>query len=128
MVPGTNCTVLRVTGPAGLDRYGEPSARVTVWEGRVRGYLRRPRSAVTGTNLEIDRQADLLVLRPAQAASVLGVLDAGPDGEAVQVTIMDERLPTSVESTFVVKGLDVIRVGSVADSVRVTLRRGTDGQ
>lgn len=122
-MPGSNCTLIRVAEPSGLDRYGEPGSLVTVWEGAVRGYLRRPRRAVTGTNLEVDARMDMLVLRARDAAPVLDVLDAGPDREAVQVTVVDERLPSMPELTFLVKGLDVIRAGSVADSVRVTLRR-----
>ena len=121
--PASNAIITTITGPAGVDRYGDPSSTSTLWSGRVNGYLRRPRNARTGTEREEDMKMDTFTIHGEAASPILKSLSAGADAEEVTVTIVDYRTTISKTNTYKVKGLDILSAGTVADSVRLTLRR-----
>jgi hypothetical protein len=121
--PASNATITTVTGPAGVDRYGDPSSASTLWSGAVNGYLKRPRMSRTGTDREEDIKTDTFVIWGEAASPVLQSLAAGADAEAVTVTIIDRRKPSTVSNTYRLKGLEILAAGTVADSVRLTLKR-----
>jgi hypothetical protein len=121
--PASNATITTVTGPATIDRYGDPATSSTLWSGTVRGYLKRPRMIRTGTDREEDLKTDTFTIQGEPASPILQSLASGPDAESVTVTIIDQRKPTSVTNTYKVKGLEILAAGSVADSVRLELRR-----
>jgi hypothetical protein len=119
----TNATITTVSGPATIDRYGDITTTTALWSGSIAGYLRRPRISRTGTDREEDLKLDTFVLQGEAAAPVLQSLASGAEAQAVQVTIIDRRNPTPVTNTYRIKGLDIISAGTVADSVRLELRR-----
>lgn len=119
----TNATITTITGPGTIDRYGDIATTTPLWSGSIAGYLRRPRISRTGTDREEDLKLDTFVLQGEAASPILKSLSSGPEAEAVQVTIIDRRKPTAVTNTYRIKGLDIISAGTVADSVRLELRR-----
>ena len=121
--PATNATITAVNGPATVDRYGDPATTSTLWSGSVTGYLKRPRVSRTGTEREEDMKTDTFVIHGEQASPILQSLSSGADAEAVTVTIIDYRKPTAVTNVYKVKGLEILSAGTVADSVRLMLRR-----
>lgn len=123
MAPATNATITTVAGPGSVDRYGDVASSTTLWSGNVRGYLRRPRISRTGMDREEDLKLDEFVIQGEAASPVLKSLAAGAEAEAVTVTIRDDRKPTSVTNTYKVKGLDILTANTIADSVRLLLRR-----
>lgn len=123
MAPATNATITTVSGPGAVDRYGDVASSTTLWTGNVRGYLRRPRVSRTGTDREEDLKLDEFVIQGEAASPILKSLAAGAEAESVTVTIRDDRKPTSATNTYKVKGLDILTANTVADSVRLTLRR-----
>lgn len=123
MAPATNATITQVSGPGSIDRYGDVASSETLWAGNVRGYLRRPRMSRTGMDREEDLKLDEFVIHGEAASPILQSLSAGAEAEAVTVTIRDDRKPKSVDNTYKIKGLDILSAGTVADSVRLMLRR-----
>lgn len=123
VAPATNATMTTVTGPGSVDRYGDVASSTTLWSGNVRGYLRRPRQSRTGMDREEDLKLDEFVIHGEAASPILQSLSAGAEAEAVTVTIRDDRRPLSSVSTYKIKGLDILTAGTVADSVRLMLRR-----
>lgn len=121
--PATNATITTVSGAATVDRYGDPATTSTLWSGNVTGYLKRPRMSRTGTEREEDMKTDSFVIHGDQASPILQSLSSGADAEAVTVTIVDHRKPSPSTSTYKVKGLEILAAGTVADSVRLDLRR-----
>lgn len=121
--PASNATITTISGPATIDRYGDPATSTTVWSGAVNGYLKRPRMSRTGTEREEDMKLDTFTIMGEPASPILQSLASGADAEAVTVTIIDRRKPTPVSNTYRVKGLEILAAGTVADSVRLTLRR-----
>lgn len=117
-----NCTVTGVVAPGTLDAYGDATTGTAVWAGRLDGYLRRPRKGrVSGR--EDDARLDELVV-PALGADVFQrALASGAAAEASRVTVDDRRTGTVVERTYELVGLDARVGGTVADSIRLTLRR-----
>lgn len=77
----------------------------------------------TGTEREEDMKIDTFVIHGEQASPILQSLSSGADAEAVTVTIVDYRKPTAATNTYKVKGLEILAAGTVADSVRLDLRR-----
>lgn len=123
MAPATNATITTVTGPGSVDRYGDVASNTTLWSGNVRGYLRRPRISRTGMDREEDLKLDEFVIHGEAASPILKSLAAGAEAESVTVTIRDDRKPASTTNTYKVKGLDILTANTIADSVRLTLRR-----
>lgn len=121
--PASNATITTITGPASVDRYGDVATTNTLWSGAINGYLKRPRTDRTGTEREEDMKMDTFTLMGEQASPIVQSLAAGPEAEAVSVTIIDRRRPGAVTNTYKVKGLEILAAGTVADSVRLTLRR-----
>lgn len=121
--PATNATITTVNGPSTVDRYGDVATTSTLWTGAVNGYLKRPRMDRTGTEREEDMKLDTFTIQGEPASPIVQSLAAGAEAEAVTVTIIDRRRPTAVTNTYKVKGLEVLAAGTVADSVRLTLRR-----
>lgn len=121
--PATNATITTVSGPSTVDRYGDPATTSTLWAGAVNGYLKRPRTARTGTEREEDMKLDTFTIQGEPASPIVQSLASGADAEAVTVTIIDRRRPTAITNTYKVKGLEVLAAGTVADSVRLMLRR-----
>ena len=66
---------------------------------------------------------DTFTIHGEAASPILKSLAAGADAEAVTVTIVDYRQSICKTNTYKVKGLDILAAGTVADSVRLTLRR-----
>lgn len=121
--PASNATITTVTGPGSVDRYGDPATSTTLWSGAINGYLKRPRMSRTGTDREEDMKLDTFTVMGEAASPILQSLASGADAEAVNVTIIDRRRPGAVTNTYKVKGLEILAAGTVADSVRLTLRR-----
>lgn len=121
--PATNATITTVSGPATVDRYGDVATTSALWAGAVNGYLKRPRTARTGTEREEDMKLDTFTIHGEAASPILKSLSSGADAEAVTVTIVDYRQSISKTNTYKLKGLDILAAGTVADSVRLTLRR-----
>lgn len=125
----SNCTVTQVTGPATLDEYGDPSGDgETLWAGRLDGYMRRPRKGGhpvggTGSDRENDQRLDELVVPALGADTFQQALASGASDAASRVTVEDRRTGTVVERTYELVGLDARVAGTVADSLRLTLRR-----
>lgn len=123
-----NATVTSVVAPGTLDAYGDPTTGTTAWSGRLDGYLRRPRKGGhpiggTGADRENDQRVDELVV-PAQGADAFQrALVSGAAAEASRVTVEDRRTGTVVERTYELVGLDARVGGTVADSIRLLLRR-----
>jgi hypothetical protein len=121
--PATNAVLTAVSGPGTIDRYGDVSGTTSLWAGSVSGYLKRARSARTGSDREEDTKQDTFVIQGAAASPVLLSLSSGADSEAVRVTITDRRFSPAVVNTYKIKGLEILAAGTVADSVRLTLKR-----
>lgn len=123
-----NATVTSVVAPGTLDAYGDPTTGTTVWSGRLDGYLRRPRkgghpTGGTGSDRENDQRLDELVVPALGADAFQRVLVSGAAAEASRVTVEDRRTGTVVERTYELVGLDARVGGTVADSVRLLMRR-----
>ena len=119
----TNATLTTITVPGSVDAYGDPASNTSAWTGAVKGYLKRPRIERTGTELEEDRKSDTFVANASSARTLIAAVVAGADAQAATVTIIDRRQAVSVTNTYRVKGLELIAAGTVADSVRLVLRR-----
>jgi len=122
-VPATNAAIIEVAGPGTIDRYGDVSGTTSLWSGAVNGYLKRARSARTGSDREDDGKQDTFVIQGSAASPVLHSLSSGADAQAVTVTIRDDRMTPAIVNTYVVKGLEIISAHTIADSVRLTLKR-----
>lgn len=123
-----NCTVTGVVAPGTLDKYGDPTTGTTAWTGRLDGYLRRPRKgghppAGTGADRENDQRLDELVIPALGADAFQRSLTSGASAEASRVTVEDRRTGTVVERTYELVGLDARVGGTVADSIRLLMRR-----
>ena len=119
----TNATLTTITVPGSVDAYGDPASNTSAWTGAVKGYLKRPRIERTGTELEEDRKSDTFVANASSARTLIAAVVAGADAQAATVTIIDRRQAVAVTNTYRVKGLELIAAGTVADSVRLVLRR-----
>ena len=119
----TNATLTTITVPGSVDAYGDPASNTSAWTGAVKGYLKRPRMERTGTDLEEDRKSDTFVANASSARTLIAAVVAGADAQAATVTIIDRRQAVAVTNTYRVKGLELIAAGTVADSVRLVLRR-----
>lgn len=123
-----NCTVTSIVAPGTLDAYGDATTGTVAWTGRLDAYMRRPRKGGhpiggTGADRENDQRVDELVI-PALGADAFQVaLTSGASDAASRVTVEDRRTGTVVERTYELVGLDARVAGTVADSVRLTLRR-----
>lgn len=123
-----NCTVTGVVAPGTLDAYGDPTTGTTAWAGKLDGYLRRPRKGGhpiggTGADRENDQRVDELVIPALGADTFQQSLSSGASDAASRVTVEDRRTGTVVERTYELVGLDARVGGTVADSLRLTLRR-----
>lgn len=117
-----NATLTEVALSTGVDRAGEPSAVTVEWTGRVRGYLHSPRMADRQDEREVDARPVRFTITGAAAVSISDLLVSGADGKAAEITLVDDA--TGTEEIFTLKGLARYQVGSVADSVRLELRKG----
>ena len=117
-----NATLTEVALASGVDRYGEPSTVAVEWTGRVRGYLHSPRMADQQGDREVDARPVRFTMSGTVAAGISDLLASGADGKAAEVTIVDDA--TGAEEIFTLKGVNRYQVGSVADSVRLELRKG----
>ena len=117
-----NATLTEVATASGVDRHGEPSAVTVEWTGRVRGYLHAPRMADQEGGREIDERPVRLTITGAAAVPIGDLLASGADGLAAEITIEDDV--TGSEEIYTLKGVARYQVGSVADSVRLELRKG----
>lgn len=119
-----NAELLKITGPAGVDRYGDNTGTgTTLWTGRAPGYLKRQRRTVVSGGIEVKVERDIFTL--LHAAGVPASMVAGPDHEATTVQIEDRRTPTPATRTFTVVAMENRAGGSVADSVRLELDEET---
>ena len=123
-----NCTITSVVAPGTLDKYGDPTTGTTAWTGKLDGYLRRPRKGGhppggTGGERENDQRLDELVVPALGADAFQQALRSGASAEASRVTVDDRRTGTVVERTYELVGLDARVGGTVADSVRLLMRR-----
>lgn len=115
---GENATLVKITGPAAVDRYGDNTgAGATLWTGRASGYLKRQRVTVISGGVEVKVERDVFTLLHSAGVPVVQI--AGPDHEATTVQIEDRRTPTPVTRTFTVVAMENRAGGSVADSVRL---------
>lgn len=120
----TNAELVKITGPAGVDRYGDNTGTgATLWSGRAAGYLKRQRVTVVSGGVEVKVERDVFTLLHSAGVPVVEV--AGPDHEATTVQIEDRRTPTVVVRTFTVVAMENRAVGSIADSVRLELDEET---
>ena len=117
-----NATLTEVALSTGVDRAGEPSAVAVAWAGRVRGYLHAPRMADQEGDREIDARPVRFTVTGAAAVSISDLLVSGADGKAAEITVEDDV--TGTEEIYTLKGVTRYQVGSVADSVRLELRKG----
>lgn len=123
-----NATVTSVVAPGTLDAYGDATTGTAVWSGRLDGYLRRPRKGGhpvggTGSDRENDQRLDELVVPALGADAFQRALTSGAAAEASRVTVEDRRTVVVVERTYELVGLDARVGGTVADSIRLLLRR-----
>lgn len=123
-----NATVTSVVAPGTLDAYGDPTTGTTAWSGRLDGYLRRPRKGGhppggTSADRENDQRLDELVVSALGADAFQRALTSGAAAEASRVTVEDRRTGVVVERTYELVGLDARVGGTVADSIRLLLRR-----
>lgn len=117
-----NATLTEVALASGVDRHGEPSAVTVEWAGRVRGYLHSPRMARNEDGRESDERPVRFTIEGAASVSISDLLVSGADGKAAEITIEDDV--TGSEEIYTLKGVARYQVGSVADSVRLELRKG----
>lgn len=116
-----NATLTEVATASGVDRHGEPSGATVEWTGRVRGYLHTPRMADQQGDREVDSRPVRFTITGAASVSISDLLVSGADGKAAEITILDDA---GVEEIYTLKGISRYQVGSVADSVRLELRKG----
>jgi hypothetical protein len=116
-----NVTVLEVAAPGGLDRHGEPTSVTVTWTGRVRAYLHAPRMARQDDGRGVDARPVRLTFHGSAPSALLDALTAGTDAAACEVTVVDDA---GTEEIFTAKGLTRYQAGTLADSVRVELRKG----
>ena len=117
-----NATLTEVALSTGVDRAGEPAAVAVEWAGRVRGYLHAPRMADQEGGREIDERPVRFTITGAAAVPIGDLLVSGADGKAAEITLEDDV--TGSEEIYTLKGVARYQVGSVADSVRLELRKG----
>ena len=131
----TNATVTLVLSPGGLDEYGDATTGAVAWQGRLDGYLRRPRlsghvgiktgAGSSSTDRESAPRIDELIVHGSVPGALVffDTLRCGEAGEAARVTVEDRLTGTLVERTNELVGVDGRIAGTSVYSVRVTLRR-----
>lgn len=113
-----NATLTEVTGPGTVDRSGERTAEgATVWEGRLRVYLRRGSKMVTVNGNMNKVEFDQLVVKGHLPFST----DIGSQKNGSVLTVLDQRERTAVERKFRAVAVQRMAVGSPVDSVRIEL-------
>lgn len=114
-----NARLTKITEPGTVDRNGDPGPGTDLWTGSAPCWLERERHDELSGGTQVPVHRDSLVVLDADAPPAM--LAAGPDWDAVTVTVQDLRVPGSpVTITWTVKAAEHTAFGLV-DSVRLEL-------
>lgn len=115
----TNAVLVEIAGPGPIQANGDPGVPVTVWTGRVAGYLKRTRRQVVSGGQSVNVHRDTFTLLRSQGAPV--VEETGGDWEASTVIVEDNRTPEVKRRRFTVRGMENRAAGTAVDSIRLEL-------